>query len=165
MGRGSGSNLSQTQSHPLSESGCFLSNRSQNRLNIARTLNKDQKKNIHKLLYSTLGSSARVIAKVIIARINNKNIFTFIALVSCSSIFRLNTFVIAEVQFPFLPSLYTYWLIQPVTCNLEPKENEREKDYPRECVRLKSPIFVSGCITKLGTFKETHFIDWKRTTS
>ena len=44
MGRGSGSNLSQTQSHPLSESGCFLSNRSQYRLNIARTLNKDQKK-------------------------------------------------------------------------------------------------------------------------
>ena len=44
VGRGSGSKLSQTQSHPLSESGCFLSNRSQYRLNIARTLNKDQKK-------------------------------------------------------------------------------------------------------------------------
>ena len=38
-----GSNLGQTQSHPLSESGCFLSNRSQYRLNIARTLNKDKK--------------------------------------------------------------------------------------------------------------------------
>ena len=44
VGRGPGSNLSQSQSHPLSESGCFLSNRSQYRLNIARTLNKDQKK-------------------------------------------------------------------------------------------------------------------------
>ena len=40
----SGSNLGQTQSHPLTESGCFLSNRLQYRLNIARTLNKDQKK-------------------------------------------------------------------------------------------------------------------------
>ena len=29
--------------HPLSDSGCFLSNRSQYRLNIAWTLNKDQK--------------------------------------------------------------------------------------------------------------------------
>ena len=36
-------NLGWTQSHPLSGSGCFLSNRSQYRLNIARTLNKDQK--------------------------------------------------------------------------------------------------------------------------
>ena len=38
----SGLNLGQTQSHPLSESGCFLPNRSRHRLGIARTLNKDQ---------------------------------------------------------------------------------------------------------------------------
>ena len=40
----SSSNLGQTQTHPLTESGCFLSNRSQYRLDIARTLNEDQKK-------------------------------------------------------------------------------------------------------------------------
>ena len=40
----SGSNLCQTQSYPLSESGCFLSSWSQNRLGIARTVNEDQKK-------------------------------------------------------------------------------------------------------------------------
>ena len=40
--RVSGSNLSQTQIHPLSEAGRFLSNRSQHRLGIARTLNKDK---------------------------------------------------------------------------------------------------------------------------
>ena len=38
-----GSNLGQTQSHFLSESGRFLSNRSQDRLFIARMLNKDPK--------------------------------------------------------------------------------------------------------------------------
>ena len=35
----SSSNLGQAQSHPLSESGCFLSNQSQHRLGIARTKN------------------------------------------------------------------------------------------------------------------------------
>ena len=40
----SGTNLVQTQSHPLLESGCFLSNRSQHRLDIARMLNKDKKR-------------------------------------------------------------------------------------------------------------------------
>ena len=40
--RVSGSNLSQTQSHLLSESGCFLSNRSRHRLGIARMLNKER---------------------------------------------------------------------------------------------------------------------------
>ena len=48
----SGSNLSQTQSHPVWESGCFLSNRSPYRLIIARTLNKDQK---HVDCYCTFG--------------------------------------------------------------------------------------------------------------
>ena len=37
------SNLGQAQSYPLSESGSFLSNRSQNWLGILLTLNKDQK--------------------------------------------------------------------------------------------------------------------------
>ena len=37
-------NLGQTKSHPLSESGCSLSNQSQCRLGIARTLNQDQNK-------------------------------------------------------------------------------------------------------------------------
>ena len=40
----SGSILGQSQSHPVSESGCFLSNRSQHQLGLVRTLNKDQKK-------------------------------------------------------------------------------------------------------------------------
>ena len=37
-------NLGQTQSHPLSEYGCSLSNRSPCRLGIALMLNKDQKR-------------------------------------------------------------------------------------------------------------------------
>ena len=46
-----GLNLGQIQSHPLSESSCFLSIRSQNRLGIAWTLNKDQKSNIHNRIF------------------------------------------------------------------------------------------------------------------
>ena len=42
-GGGSGLNLGHAQSHPLSGSGCFLSNRSQHRLGIDQTLNRDQK--------------------------------------------------------------------------------------------------------------------------
>ena len=38
-----GANLGQTQSHPLSESGCFLSMWSQYRLGIAPVLNPDKK--------------------------------------------------------------------------------------------------------------------------
>ena len=43
MGTVSGFNPIQTQSHPLSESSCCLSNWSQHLLGIARTLNKDKK--------------------------------------------------------------------------------------------------------------------------
>ena len=40
----SGSNLSQANSHHVSESGCFLSSQWQHRLGLAWTLNKDNKK-------------------------------------------------------------------------------------------------------------------------
>ena len=63
-GEGSGSNLSQTQSHPLSESGCFLSNRSQYRLNIARMLNKDQKKKLLRKLEGLCLSLMRLMEKI-----------------------------------------------------------------------------------------------------
>ena len=42
----SSSNLGQTQSHPLSESCCFLSNRSPHGLGIAQALNKKSSKDL-----------------------------------------------------------------------------------------------------------------------